>query len=411
VGTVLSLGQLRLTLSGALALSQELELSAQTTYFQGGVLPRDRIEVASDLFWIERHLGYRGIEATVEGYWTPRSDFNLIVGAETVFDRETLPSAERISKSTGEILGGNGPIPTTTLSNVGTFISSNWKLYDPLLKLTSGVRIDRHSIYGSQLTGRVGATSQWADWFVTKLLYGNAFKAPSPYLLFAEPLRAGDVIGVPDLEPQRVDTLEFQALWEFGANVRASSGVAYSLIRDKAEFVPRGLNQIAQNIARQRSLSVETRVDASYRQAITGYAAFEWVHSIREFGQEGYAAQVIGDDNVAYPDWIARAGISWTMNLHPRVPLALGAQAILVGPTPAADASIVESGGRYDLPGYLWLNASLMTPDLFLIPGHETTIGLRAKNLLDERGPVPGFSGFEYPLRPRELFLQLEHRH
>jgi iron complex outermembrane receptor protein len=91
------------------------------------------------------------------------------------------------------------------------------------------------------------------------------------------------------------------------------------------------------------------------------------------------------------------------------VPLALAAQVILVGPTPAADASIVESGGRYELPSYLWLNASLMTPDLFLIPGHQTTVALRAKNLLDERGPVPGFSGFEYPLRPREIYLELEH--
>jgi outer membrane receptor protein involved in Fe transport len=409
VGTVIHLGQVRVTASGALTLAPELELTVQSTYFQGGVLPRDRIEVASDLFWIKRQIGYRGLEATLEGHWTPRADFNIIAGAETVVDHETLPTPERISKDTGEVLGGNERPRTATLSNVGAFLSSNWKLYDPLLKLTAGVRFDRHSMYASQLTGRIGATSEWTPSFVTKLLYGSAFKAPSPYLMYAEPLSAGDVIGVRNLKPQHVDTLEFQTLWKLDAHLSASSGVAYSLIRDKAEFVPQGLNQVAQNIARQRSLSWESRLDASYGRTLSGYAAFEWIHSHRDLGQEGYAAQTIGGHNVAYPKWIARGGVTLGVPVHPAFPLALATQAILVGPTAAADASIVESGRRFELPGYVWLNASLIAPDLFLIPGHETTLGLRAKNILGARGPVPGFSGFEYPLAPREVFLEIEH--
>ena len=277
------------------------------------------------------------------------------------------------------------------------------------MKLTYGLRLDQHSTYGSQLTGRVGATSEWAPWLVTKLLYGSAFKAPSPYLLYAEPLRAGDLIGVRDLSPQHVHTLELQALVSVGPAFSLSSGVAYNTIRDKAEFVPQGLNQIAQNIAQQRTLNWETRVDAGYRQLLSGYAAFEWIQSHRDFGQDGYAAQTIGSENVAYPSWIARAGVTLGVRLPPDVPLELATQAVLVGPTPAADASIVERGERFDLPSYLWLDASLAARNLFLIAGHETTVALRAKNLLGERGPVPGFSGFEYPLAPREVFLELQH--
>ena len=246
VGTVISLGQYRITANGALNLTPEFGLNAQATYFQGGVLPSDRIEVDSDLFWVKRRMAYRGIDATLEGRWTPHSDFNLIVGAETVVDRETLPVPERVSKETGELLGEVVPESTATLSNLGAFVSSNWKLWDPWLKLTSGVRFDQHSNYGSQLNGRLGATSQWTDFLVTKLLYGSAFKAPSPYLLYAEPLRAGDVIGEQGLEPQKIDTLEFQALVEVGPTLNLSSGLAYSLIRDKAEFAPQGLNQTAQ---------------------------------------------------------------------------------------------------------------------------------------------------------------------
>jgi hypothetical protein len=31
------------------------------------------------------------------------------------------------------------------------------------------------------------------------------------------------------------------------------------------------------------------------------------------------------------------------------------------------------------------------------------------RNLLVERGPDPGPSGFEYPLAPAEIFLELQH--
>jgi outer membrane receptor for ferrienterochelin and colicins len=409
VGTVINLGQYRITANGSLSLTNDLGLVAQATYFQGGTLGNDRVEVGSDLFWVRRRLGYRGVEATLESRWVPRSDFNLIIGAETVVDRETLPVPERVSKDTGELLGAVPPHASVTSSNLGAFVSANWKAFEPFLKLTSGLRFDQNSDYGSQLNGRLGATSQWTSFFTTKLLYGRAFKAPSPYLLYAEPLRTGDVIGERALEPQHVDTLEFQALFEFGPPLSLSSGLAYSQIRDKAEFAPRGLNLTASNIAEQKSVSWETRADFCVATGLNGYASFEWIHSRRTLGQEGYAARLLGDQNVAYPDWIGRAGVMLGIPFIPDVPLDVATEGILVGPSTAADVSIVENGGRFALASYLLLGASLATRDLFLLPGHETSLALRAKNLLGAKGPVPGFSGFEYPLAPREVFFEIEH--
>jgi iron complex outermembrane receptor protein len=409
VGTVVNLGQYRITAKGAVSLTPELGLSAQATYFRGGVLPNDRIEIDTDLYWVRRRLGYQGLEATLEGRWMPLPNFSLIVGAETVVDNETLPVGERINKDTGERAGDAAPNATATLSNVGAFVSANWKAWEPLLKLTSGVRFDQHSNYGSQLNGRLGATSQWTSFFTTKLLYGSAFKAPSPYLLYASPLAPGDVLGERNLRPQHVDTLEFQGLLELGPLLNLSSGLAYSLIRDKAEFSPQGLNLTARNVAEQSSLSWETRADVRHGSMLTGYASFEWIFSRRTLGQEGYAARLLGEDNVAYPDWIGRAGVTLGIPGLTTVPLDVGAQGLLVGPSAPADASIVENGGRYALPSYLMLSASLSTRALYLIPGHETRFAVRLKNLLGETGPVPGFSGFDYPLAPRELFLELEH--
>lgn len=409
VGTVINLGQYRVTANGSVSLTPELAVAAQATYFRGGVLPNDRIEIDTDLYWVRRRLGYQGLEATLEGRWLPLPNFNLILGAETVLDRETLPVGERISKDTGERTGEPAPKATATLSNVGAYVSANWKAWEPLLKLTSGVRFDQHSTYGSQLNGRLGATSQWTSFFTTKLLYGSAFKAPSPYLLYASPLAPGDVIGDRNLRPQHVDTLEFQGLLELGPLLNVSSGLAYSLIRDKAEFAPQGLNLTARNVAEQNSLSWETRADVRQGSSLSGYASFEWIFSRRTLGQEGYAARLLGEENVAYPEWIGRAGVTVGIPGLTTVPLDLGSQAILVGASAPADASIVENGGRYELPGYLLLSASLSTRPLYLIPGHETRFAVRAKNLLGEEGPIPGFSGFDYPLAPREVFLELEH--
>lgn len=142
---------------------------------------------------------------------------------------------------------------------------------------------------------------------------------------------------------------------------------------------------------------------------MTSYASLELTESTRSLGQEGYSATLIGSDSVGYPDWIARARVAISLPTPNELPLELNTQGILVGPRGATDASIVENGQRFDLPPYLLWNASLVAQKLFLVPGHETTFALRAKNLLGAIGPDPGFSGFEYPLSARELFLEVRH--
>ena len=92
---------------------------------------------------------------------------------------------------------------------------------------------------------------------VLKLLYGSAFKAPSPYLLYASPLRPGDVVGNTNLKPQFVHTLEFQYSYKPNPFFGLTTGMAGSWLMDKAEFTPQGINQAARNVADQRSLSWE----------------------------------------------------------------------------------------------------------------------------------------------------------
>lgn len=409
-GTQVSLGQLRLSLDALAHASDELDLSLQTTYFQGGVAPADRVEVASDLFYVERDESYRGVDAVAEARWMPSGHFNLIAGIESVYDREQFSTPERINRATRETVLSAGDFDRTIhLVNLGVYLSSNVKVIDDWLKLTGGVRFDHHSEYGDQISGRVGLTSRWSRAIMAKLLYGNAFKAPSPSLSYAAPLRPGDIVGNPNLRPQYIHTFEYQISYTPSRFFGVTSGLSYSLLQDKAEFTPQGINLTARNLAKQKSLSWESRVDLQHYDDYTTYASFELVHSVRELGQEGYAAELVGTQNVVYPPYIARAGASVAVPAPPEFPLNLGAVGMLVGPRRAADASIVQRGSSFSHPPYFMLDTFISSGDLYWIAGHESRIALRSKNLLLARGPDPGFSGFEYPLTPAELFLELRH--
>ncbi len=410
MGTVVARGQLRLNLDGLLHLTPTLDLSIAGTYFQGGVLPADRIEIGSDLFYIKRQEAYRGFDATAEGRWIPSPRFNLIVGTEAVVDHEFLGAPRRINRATHEIVPQLGASDiSANLVNLGAYASSNLKIWDPWLKLTGGVRYDEHSAYGPQLTGRVGVTSRLGRTVVAKLLYGSAFKAPAPYLLYATPLRPGDVVGNRDLKPQHIHTIEYQMSWKPGRFFGITSGVSYNWLFDKAEFTPQGINQTARNIASQRTFSWESRADLRHYDDFTAYAAFDFVRSVRDLGQEGYAATLIGTRNVVYPPWIARAGLNVAVPSPAHVPIALGAEGLLIGPRRAADTSIVENGGAFTLPTTCLLDVFVTTRDLYLAPGQESRVALRARNILGSRGPDPGFSGFEYPLTAREVLLEVRH--
>jgi outer membrane receptor for ferrienterochelin and colicins len=409
-GTVVALGQVRSNLDGLLHVTDSLDLALTASYFQGGVLPADRVEIASELYYVEREASYRGVNTVAEARLTPSSRFNLIAGSEAVYDREKIGEPRRIDRNTNQpVFGTSAQKPAVNLVNLGTYLSASYKAVEPWLKLTGGVRYDHHNVYGDQLTGRVGVTSRWTEAVVAKLLYGSAFKAPSPYLSYASPLRPGDVVGNRNLEPQRIHTIEYQMSFDPDRFFGITSGVSYNWLLDKAEFTPSGINQTARNVSSQRSLSWETRADLRHYDSYTAYACFELVRSLRQLGQEGYAARLIGAENVAYPPWIARAGVSFALPSIPDVPLELAAQAAFVAQRRAADTSILERGGDFSLPSYFMLDTSLATREVYLLPGHESRFALRIRNVFGERGPDPGFSGFEYPLAPREIFLELEH--
>lgn len=408
-GTQISLGQARLNLDGLLHATKALDLSWQATYFAGGVLPADRVELGSNLWYARRRTSYQGVDSVFEARFIPSTRYNVIAGVEAIYDRESLLAPERINRETDQTVISASGRREFNFSNLGTYVSSNVWIIEQWLKLTGGIRYDNHSTYGSQFTGRLGATSRISKALVMKLLYGSAFKAPSPYLLYASPLGPGDVQGNASLRPQKIHTLETQLSYRPNGFFGVTSGVSYSRLLDKAEFSPQGINQVARNTASQTTFSWETRADLKHYDDYLTYASFELVRSTRNLGQIGYAANLVGNVNIVYPPYIARLGAVAALPSTPSLPLSLGAEGMLVGPRHAADASVLANGSQFDLKPYATVNAFLTTRSLYLTRGHESVAALRVYNLVRTRGPDPGFSGFEYPLAPREIMLEFRH--
>jgi len=408
-GTTIDLTHGNVGLDGHLDAGDTMSLDLRLTYFSGGTGDNDAIEVGSSLFTIHRRFFYQGMNGVAEVHWTPHPRLDFVGGLEMLYDNERLAHHQRLDKSDDSVIGFIDAEPgRRQLVNPAAFLQVNAIAVPDLLKLTGGIRFDYHNVYGSQISGRAGAVFLWTETFTTKLLYGSAFKAPSPTLLYAVPLQPGDVIGNPHLKPQYVHTFELAPMLRLSRNVSLYAAVAYNLLLDKAEFQPDGINVTAENVSRVHGLSFEFGADMAYRDMISSFVSFELQRVVRDRSDEGYRAVLVGERGTVAPPWIFRLGFSTALPFLQPVPLRMGTRLMVVGERRASQENIVENGSPYTLPAFAMWDALLSFDGLSVLPQGETAIRLAAYNLLDVRGPDPGFAGVDYPLLPRRIMLELE---
>jgi iron complex outermembrane receptor protein len=407
-----SLGQggLRLVLTAGVGETLDLETSA--SYFTGRPTSRDRIEVGSDIFFVRRRFGYAAGESQVMATWRLNPHLTLVAGCGATLDDEDLLTVEHVLKASPARQQNGGAAVTAQggtggadkrLVNPGAFAQAIWKPLGTLLGITAGMRYDWHTIYGHELSGRIALVSSPWERLHLKLLAGNAFKAPTPLQLYAVPFAAGDVIGNADLEAQHVATVEGQIIYEVRETLTASLGTTYSLITDKAEFTPKGVNQVADNVAEVGSLSFEAELTARYRDRVTGYVNAALNHTVNDTGEEGYRANLIGHANTLYPTLIVNSGVRGVL---PRLPIEGGFELSYVSPRRASNDNLLENVGDYSLPAYWLAGATLALVGDFLVDERSTRLMIIGRNLFDSIGPDPGFGGIDYPLLGRALMLQ-----
>lgn len=238
------------------------------------------------------------------------------------------------------------------------------------------------------------------------MLYGSAFRAPSPLLLYGVPHDVGDIFGNPDLKPQKVYTWEAQATLKPSKFFSVSTGAAYSLLKDKATFVQRGINRVASNISEMNTLSWETEAAFMYNEWIRANVGFEYVWAKQKSHNVNSVCldYLMGDNNAIYPAYIGRLAISGQI---PHIPLQLGIPLMLVGERPSRAMNALENQERYELPTYVMWNASISTMGIEFIEEKETVFSVSGYNLLNQDVADPGYAGIDYPIKPTSILAQM----
>ncbi len=114
-------------------------------------------------------------------------------------------------------------------------IQDEWDVWQNW-KLTSGVRYDHYSDFGSTTNPRVALVWSTNAKITMKILYGSAFRAPS----FSEQFNENNPvsIGSPDLEPESIDTQELSLNAQLSASFATSINLFTYQAKDMIEFVP-----------------------------------------------------------------------------------------------------------------------------------------------------------------------------
>ncbi len=125
--------------------------------------------------------------------------------------------------------------PEVARNNKYLFLQDAW-VFNDNWELTSGIRYDDYSDFGSTINPRLGIVWKTFEKITTKLLYGSAFRAPSFQELYNQ--NNPVVLGNPNLKPENM------ASWEVAFDYRATSDLHLSLnlyhydITDKIILVP-----------------------------------------------------------------------------------------------------------------------------------------------------------------------------
>lgn len=182
--------------------------------------------------------------------------------------------------------------------------------------LTTGVRYDYYSDFGSTVNPRIALVWQTNHELTTKLMYGRAFRAPSFSEMYA--INNPVIQGNPNLDPEIINTVElsfdYRPLFDLNTKLNLFAYKAEEIIR----FVPdeQGTSTTAQNKGNQEGygFEVETKWDVSSQFQIQGNYSFQYSIDLETNTNAGLAPKnqiyVLGKWEFA-PNWSLNPSVRW----------------------------------------------------------------------------------------------------
>jgi len=266
-------------------------------------------------------------------------------------------------------------------------IQDVWNI-TPDWSLTTGVRYDHYSDFGSTINPRIALVWTATDSLTTKFLYGQAFRAPSLAEFYGQ--NNPVVQGNPNLDPETIDTYEIAFSYEVMHDFNTGLSLYYYQAEDMIDFIDNGDgSKTAQNFNSVTGQGIELEGNWKINDEWTVIANYAYQKTINEENdnQLPYVPkqQFYLDARWSFkPDWVAAAQLNWI-----------------------ADRERAEDDARNDIDDYTLVNFSLRRKNI----AKHWEIAASIKNLFDEdiREPSDGSIPDDYPMNERSAFIELSY--
>ncbi|MGD0283666.1 MAG: TonB-dependent receptor, partial [Dissulfurispiraceae bacterium] len=261
------------------------------------------------------------------------------------------------------------------------YLQDEWAIRENL-NATAGARFDHYSDFGSSLNPRAGLVWGFMKDAELKLLYGQAFRAPS----FVELYNANNptVLGNSKLQPETVDTYEADAGYRFATAYRISIDYFYSKIQDLITRDTAVSPAMYENIGSADVSGIETELTGNYSGA--NYWKLSYTYQIPKNAATGQNLDSVPSHRVT-----AQVNYEITKYVNSHVDV------LWTGSRPRA-----AGDNRDTVPSYTTVDLTLVGQKFV----KNLEIALMIHNLFDEKYVDPDSSGLvptDFPRAGRDI--------
>lgn len=254
-------------------------------------------------------------------------------------------------------------------------------------EFTAGVRYDHYSDFGGTFNPRLALVWQTQHNLTTKILYGEAFRAPSFQELYA--INNPIILGNTNLNPEKIKTTEIAFDYRLNFDWQLMANIFYYQSKDLIDYVPNNDGTIsAQNSGYQDGYGAEFEARWKPSESLNIKAGYAWQNS-----EDNDTEEKVADAPEQTFDVTINFDVNKNFSVHLDTRWIMGRQRL-------------SSDSRADIEDYNWTNLSAS----YKIT-NEWSTQFTIRNLFetDAYEPSDGQIVDDYPLDSRGFWLSINY--
>lgn len=378
------------------------QLNSYIAHARGEPSKKNTTEAGTGSLSLQRELEYRSQDLGIKLIRQASIGSSFLMGVDFSDTDQLLKTFVEVDASgKGTELNAGGQ---DRFVNTGLFIqwqqawSENWGTI-------IGGRLDDHSIYETQESFRFGLVGDLGHSRVVKFLAGSSFQAPSADLLFREAVEVQDIIGNPQLQPQKALTFEVQLAAPIMSQLDGSFNLYHMEVEDLVLYQSDLQNITPQNSARSTTYGLELELKGHW-QYWQGYFNYSYQQTERDSPDSSLFVLDHREEGELFPQHMFNFGLRYEL---PSLNLQLSMDNRFVGERPASTQNVRISKQFYTLSEFI--DTSLNARWRFnVFNKRPSVLGFKVTDLWDTRYVTPGFGGIDFPSLGRAYEFRLEQK-